>query len=191
MKTQLTKQEKGVFEEYKRLITKWDKTHNLMSVKGIKELDLHIEDALSIAKKIKTDNLIDMGSGAGFPGLPLAIKLKNKFFYLVESNQKKASFLLNTTNSLELENIKVVNERIQDYQPRENQLEIVTRAFGDINTTIKAASKIIDRGGLLRMMKITEENITDNLKKKYKIISTENIYSGLRSNNLLVTVGLR
>ena len=191
MKTQLTKHEKDVFEEYKRLITKWDKTHNLMSAKGIKELDLHIEDALSISKKIKTDNPIDMGSGAGFPGLPLAIKLKNKFFYLVESNQKKASFLLNTTNSLELENIKVVNERIQDYKPRENQLEIITRAFGDINTTIKAASKIIDRGGLLRMMKITEENITDNLKKKYKIISTENIYSGLRSNNLLVTVGLR
>ena len=191
MKTQPTKQEKDVFEEYKRLITKWDKTHNLMSAKGIKELDLHIEDALSISKKIKTDNLIDMGSGAGFPGLPLAIKLKNKFFYLVESNQKKASFLLNTTNSLELENIKVVNKRIQDYKPRENQLEIVTRAFGDINTAIKAASKIIDRGGLLRMMKITEENITDNLKKKYKIISTENIYSGLRSNNLLVTVGLR
>jgi len=191
LKTQLTKHEKDVFEEYKRLITKWDKTHNLMSAKGIKELDLHIEDALSISKKVKTDNLIDMGSGAGFPGLPLAIKLKNKFFYLVESNQKKASFLLNTTNSLELENIKVVNERIQDYKPRENQLEIITRAFGDINTTIKAASKIIDRGGLLRMMKITEENITDNLKKKYKIISTENIYSGLRSNNLLVTVGLR
>ena len=59
-----------------------------------------------------------------------------------------------------------------------------------MNTTIKAASKILDRGGLLRMMKTSEEDITDNLKKKYKIISTENIYSQLRSNNLLVTVGL-
>jgi 16S rRNA (guanine527-N7)-methyltransferase len=161
-----------------------------MSAKGIKELDLHIEDALSVSKKIQADSLIDMGSGAGFPGLPLAIKLKNKFFYLVESNQKKASFLINATNTLELENIKVVNERIQDYKPTKNQLEIITRAFGDINTTIKAASKILDRGGLLRMMKTSEEDITDNLKKKYKIISTENIYSQLRSNNLLVTVGL-
>jgi 16S rRNA (guanine527-N7)-methyltransferase len=190
LKTKVTKKEKDVFEEYKRLIVRWDKTHNLMSAKGIKELDLHIEDALSVSKKIQADSLIDMGSGAGFPGLPLAIKLKNKFFYLVESNQKKASFLINATNTLELENIKVVNERIQDYKPTKNQLEIITRAFGDINTTIKAASKILDRGSLLRMMKTSEEDITDNLKKKYKIISTENIYSQLRSNNLLVTVGL-
>ena len=78
------KEEAELFTKYKELIVSWNRTHNLMSKSGIKEIDLHIQDSLSVQDKLTQNTLLDVGSGAGFPGIPLAIKKPETKVYLVE-----------------------------------------------------------------------------------------------------------
>jgi len=99
--------------EYQSQLLAWNKTHNLVSKSQIKLIPDHIEDSLLIGKTLK-DFIVDLGSGGGLPGIPLAIRYPNKHFCLVESNTKKSSFLLNTTSRLNLENTTVLNKRIED-----------------------------------------------------------------------------
>ena len=173
------------------LIKEWGKTHNLMSRAGIQQAHLHVEDSLSIAKKIKKQIIVDMGSGAGFPGVPLAISLPKKTFYLVESNKKKAAFLLHAINRLDLKNTTVVAERMESFSLQQEGVEIVSRAFGGIDESINSAKNFLDKGSLLKLMRTEKGEIGEKFKKKYKIISSENIYSELRSRkNVLVTIGV-
>ena len=86
-------------EKYKELLLKWNKTHNLVSKSQALNLDEHIDDSLSVSNFLGPE-ILDLGSGGGFPGIPLAIKNPAKKLYLVESNTKKAAFLLNTILSL-------------------------------------------------------------------------------------------
>jgi len=172
------------------LIKEWGKTHNLMSRTGIQQAHLHVEDSLSIAKKIKKQIIVDMGSGAGFPGIPLAISLPKKTFYLVESNKKKAAFLLHAINRLDLKNTTVVAERMESFSLQQEGVEIVSRAFGGIDESINSAKYFLDKGSFLKLMRTEKGEIGEKFKKKYKIISSENIYSELRSRkNVLVTIG--
>ena len=80
-------------EKYKELLLKWNKTHNLISKKQAQNIEDHISDSLVISSLLK-ENIVDLGSGGGLPGIPLAITNPNKEFYLIESNTKKSSFLL-------------------------------------------------------------------------------------------------
>jgi len=172
------------------LIKEWGKTHNLMSRTGIQQAHLHVEDSLSIVKKIKRQTIVDMGSGAGLPGIPLAISLPKKTFYLVESNKKKAAFLLHAINRLELKNTTVVAERMESFSLQQEGVEIVSRAFGGIDESINSAKSFLDKGSFLKLMRTEKGEIGEKFKKKYKIISSENIYSELRSRkNVLVTIG--
>ncbi|MDG2061810.1 MAG: 16S rRNA (guanine(527)-N(7))-methyltransferase RsmG [SAR86 cluster bacterium] len=187
----IKKEEKLLFNSYKELILSWGKTHNLMSKSALQEIDLHIDDSLSVATKIQGKNIIDLGSGAGFPGIPVAIRRKELKFYLVESNNKKSSFLFRTVHELGLTNVEVISERMENFFLKKTDVEIIARAFGDIDRAISTSSYYLDRGALLRLMKTNsqKQKIGKKLSKKYQIISTENIYSELRSQNILITVG--
>ncbi len=88
-------------KNYEQLVVSWSKTHNLISKSQISNIGAHIEDSLSISGMLR-NSIMDVGSGGGFPGIPLAITNPEKNFFLVESNAKKSAFLLNTSNQLEL-----------------------------------------------------------------------------------------
>ena len=90
------------------LVLEWNKTHNLISKNQEPKLDEHVQDSLSIIPHLGRV-VVDLGSGGGLPGIPIAIKEPKKRIILVESNQKKAAFLLNTTNKLNLTNVVTVN----------------------------------------------------------------------------------
>ena len=81
-------------KQYTELIRSWNKTHNLVSQSQAQNLDQHIEDSLSVFEGVG-QVVVDLGSGGGLPGIPLAIKGPEKQVVLVESSSKKASFLLN------------------------------------------------------------------------------------------------
>jgi 16S rRNA (guanine527-N7)-methyltransferase len=186
------KEEAELFTKYKELIVSWNRTHNLMSKSGIKEIDLHIQDSLSVQDKLTQNTLLDVGSGAGFPGIPLAIKKPETKVYLVESNKKKAAFLLHCTLNLGLKNVTVYNGRVEDLKIEKAQrVEMIGRAFGTLENSLKCASGLLDDGAVLFLMRTKEEPIGKKYSKKYKIISTENIYSELRSQKgLLIKIGL-
>ena len=120
-----------LLETYEKLLVSWDKTHNLISFGQRKNLKQHIEDSLSVSLMIG-DFVVDLGSGGGLPGIPLAITNPNKQFLLVESNTKKASFLLNTVTKLCLNNAEIINDRIEniDHSNFPDCFDIISRAVG-------------------------------------------------------------
>ena len=178
-------------EKYKELLLKWNKTHNLVSKSQARNLDEHIEDSLSISGLLGPE-VLDLGSGGGFPGIPLAIKNPTKKFYLVESNAKKSAFLLNTSNQLELKNVKVYNKRIEELLPERfpNNLEIITRAFGSAAKTIKSSEHFLSCvNNSLKLMKTAQQYKEEKLPEGYKETKQEKILlKGKDKGRILVTI---
>ena len=178
-------------EKYKELLLKWNKTHNLVSKSQARNLDEHIEDSLSVSDLLGPE-VLDLGSGGGFPGIPLAIKNPTKKFYLVESNAKKSAFLLNTSNQLELKNIKVYNKRIEELLPERfpNNLEIITRAFGSVAQTIKSSEHFLSCvNNSLKLMKTAQQYKEEKLPEGYKETKQEKILlKGKDKGRILVTI---
>ena len=94
-------------KNYEQLVVSWSKTHNLISKSQISNIGAHIKDSLSISGMLR-NSIMDVGSGGGFPGIPLAITNPEKNFYLVESNAKKFSFLLKLFDKAEIINVKEI-----------------------------------------------------------------------------------
>ena len=178
-------------EKYKELLLKWNKTHNLVSKSQALNLDEHIEDSLSVSDLLGPE-VLDLGSGGGFPGIPLAIKNPTKKFYLVESNAKKSAFLLNTSNQLELKNVKVYNKRIEELLPERfpNNLEIITRAFGSAAQTIKSSEHFLSCvNNSLKLMKTAQQYKEEELPEGYKETKQEKILlKGKDKGRILVTI---
>ncbi len=183
--------EEAKIEQYIDLIKSWNKTHNLVSSSQINKLDEHVQDSLSIFKHT-SQTLLDLGSGGGFPGIPIAIKGPEKKIFLIESNTKKASFLLNTTNKLNLKNISVINGRIEDLDPKEfpKDFEIIARAIGTTKNIIKITKKYLDLPGTkLKLMKTEEQFLKEQLPEDYTVKKIHKIPSkGKDKGRILVTI---
>lgn len=168
-------------KKYIELVQLWNKTHNLISKDQANNLKEHIEDSLSVFDEIG-EVLVDLGSGGGLPGIPIAIQGPEKQVILVESNSKKAAFLLNTINKLELKNTSVIHARIEDLDPASfpKNYEIIARAVGTPEQIIELTKKHLDQPGIkLQLMKtenqLKSETIPPNyaIKKILKIPSKE------------------
>ena len=94
--------------------------------------------------------VVDLGSGGGLPGIPLAITNPQKQFLLVESNTKKASFLLNTVTKLNLHNTEVINDRIENIDSSNfpDRFDIVSRAVGSIEANIALTEQLLNKKGV-------------------------------------------
>ena len=162
-----------------------------MSKSQATNLDDHIEDSLSVSDFLG-EEILDMGSGGGFPGIPLAILNPEKKIHLVESNTKKSSFLLNATNHLGLQNIKVYNKRMEDLLPENfsESLEIITRAFGPTSRIISSSEHFLTyRKGSLKLMKTAQQYNAEPLPGGYEEVKREKILSkGKDKGRILVTI---
>ena len=102
--------------EFCNYIKKSNKLYNLTSIKDINDMLIkHVLDSLSINEYILGNNILDIGSGAGLPGIPLALVHPNKDFLLMDSNNKKIIFLNHVKINLDIENIDLLHERIEDF----------------------------------------------------------------------------
>ena len=168
-------------EQYIELLLSWNKTHNLISRTQTNNINEHVKDSLSVLRHVGSV-LVDLGSGGGLPGIPIAIKAPRKKMILVESNSKKASFLLNTKNKLNLTNVSVMHSRIEDIGPAQlpEGYEIIARAVGVVEHLIGLTKAHLDGPGTqLKLMK-TEEQVEEEplppnyaIKKIYKLPSKE------------------
>ena len=178
-------------KNYEQLVVSWSKTHNLISKSQISNIGAHIEDSLSISGMLR-NSIMDVGSGGGFPGIPLAITNPEKNFYLVESNAKKFSFLLNTTNKLELHNVKIYNKRVEALEVSEfpEDLDVVARALGSTKDIIQLTKAFLDnKNTKLKLMKTEEQMLNENLPKGYVVTKKESIYSKEKDKSrILVTI---
>ena len=137
------------FQVYLDLLVKWNQKINLTSEKTPKEiLEQHIFDSLQYAQALSPKDVItDIGSGAGFPGMPLKIIYPDLKITLIESQRKRCSFLEAAILQLGLEGIRVINERAEKILPSGLVEAVIFRAVSDINNCLEIAAPFLKIGG--------------------------------------------
>ena len=143
------------FERYLDLLEKWNAVINLTAVRERSRMvTLHLLDSLTVVPRLagKT-RLLDVGSGAGMPGIPLAIALPQLQVTLLEANQKKAAFLRQARLELGLDNVQVVAERVEQWQTDERFDAVVSRAFSDLPDFVASARRLLAPDGSIIAMK--------------------------------------
>ncbi len=125
--------QKTQIENYLALLSKWSKAYNLTAITDYDEMVAkHVLDSLSIKEYVTGDRIIDVGTGAGLPGLILSIVFPDKYFTLLDSNGKKIRFLIQAIHDLSLKNCEAIQMRVEDYQPAQPFDCITSRAFADL-----------------------------------------------------------
>jgi len=153
---------------YLALIQKWNKVHNLTAVRDPEQMViLHLLDSLVVMPHIKVKRLLDVGSGAGLPGIPLAICMPDLQVTTLDSNQKKASFMRQAKAELGLSNLEVVSTRVEQYQPAEKFEAVISRAFSDLSLFVKLTQHLCAASGnWLAMKGVVPEDELHELKAK-------------------------
>lgn len=132
---ELTAQQHELLLGYLALLIKWNQAYNLTAVRNPDEMvSRHLLDSLSVMSFIHNDaeRWLDVGSGGGMPGIPLAILYPHKQVTLLDSNGKKTRFLTQVKMELKLDNLQVIHSRVEDYQPEQPFCGIISRAFSSM-----------------------------------------------------------
>ena len=121
--------------QYLALLIKWNKAYNLTAVRNPDEMvSRHLLDSLSVVEYVEQygDHWLDVGSGGGMPGVPLAIMFPQRKFTLLDSNGKKTRFLTQVKLELKLDNLEVIHSRVEAYTPEQAFSGIISRAFSSL-----------------------------------------------------------
>jgi len=130
---QLTDRQKDQLIQLVQLLNKWNKAYNLTSVRDPQEMLVkHILDSIVVSPYLQGDSFIDVGTGPGLPGLPLAIINPTKQFVLLDSLGKRISFIRNAVRELGLTNVEPVLSRVEEYQPAQKFDGVLSRAFASL-----------------------------------------------------------
>jgi 16S rRNA (guanine527-N7)-methyltransferase len=187
----LESKQKKLLEDYETFLISWNRTHNLISKSQTTFLKEHIQDSLAISSKLQRC-LVDLGSGGGLPGIPIAIANPEKTVILVESNTKKSAFLLNATGRLGLKNTQVINERIEKIDPSTlpEQFDVVSRAVGSIKTNINLVSDLLKNKRIeLKLMKTEDQLDQEKIPPGYIIKKIDKFPSKTKDKTrILVTI---
>ena len=139
---------------YVDLLEKWNRAYNLTAIRDRREIvDRHLIESLSIAPFLSGDSRVDVGTGAGLPGIPLAIIEPSAHYVLLDSNGKKTRFLSEVKRALALSNIDVETTRVESWRPGRHFDAVVTRAFADLGTTLERVDHLMGSQGMLFAMK--------------------------------------
>ena len=174
---------------YIQLIARWNKAFNLTAIRDVEEMvSKHLLDSLVVQPYVEGSTVLDVGSGAGLPGIPFAITSPDKQFVLLDSNGKKTRFLTQVKIDLKLDNVEVVHQRVQDYHPtREGHriyFDVITaRAYASTGDILKSTSHLQDaQTRLLVMQGKLDETINDEQsdndqihKSPYQLIGSHSL----------------
>jgi len=140
--------------DYLALMEKWNRVHNLTAVRErSKMVSNHLLDCLAVAPYLVARTVLDVGSGAGLPGIPLALMWPQAFVTLLDSNHKKAAFLRQAMIELGLKNTEVVCERVETWQPQRQFELVISRAVSDVPEFLNLAGRLCAADGTVAAMK--------------------------------------
>ncbi len=165
MSVALTGEQTEKLLAYIREFEKWNKAYNLSAVRDVQQMVArHLLDSLSVVpwltsqkidvqKKFPLTRMIDVGTGGGLPGIPLAIMFPEKQFTLLDSNGKKTRFLFHVKTLLGLTNVTVENRRVEEFAPAEKFEGVISRAFASLQDMTEGCASLIKPDGIFLAMK--------------------------------------
>ena len=159
LKLDLSSEQIGQLAELQSQLLKWNKTFNLTAISDEDEaLKLHLLDSLAIVPFWQFKKTLDVGTGAGFPGLPLAISLPDQEFHLLDSNSKKIRFIRQQIHHLGLKNVTAIHARVEKHTPQDYDC-IVSRAFASLEDMVNWSKHLlVDNGYWMAMKGVFEDS---------------------------------
>ena len=170
-------------EAYLVLLFRWNRVTNLSGIKNLTDMvPVHLMDSLSVSPYIKGNTILDVGSGAGLPGIPLAILYPKKLFTLLDSNGKKTRFMRQAVIDLKLNNVQIIQERVETFHREFDH--VISRAFSSLGDFLDSSERLVKPGGSLLAMKGDKMEQLNN--KKMSVHSL--LVPGLKSARYLYVV---
>ena len=150
--------------DYLELLNKWNKVYNLTAIRDPHQMvSHHLLDSLSVAKHLWPGQWLDVGCGAGLPGMVLAIALPDRHFTMLDSNSKKTSFVQQAIIELGLSNASVICARVEDWRPPERFDGIISRAYSELGDFLRSTRHLISEQGKWAAMKGSPEQELERL----------------------------
>ena len=178
MQIELTDAQADALMDYLGLFQKWNKAYNLTAIREPQSMvDLHLLDSLAVHPYVQEANtIIDVGTGPGLPGVVLAIMNPHKQFTLLDSNGKKTRFLFQARTALQLENLTIVNDRVEAYHPPQPFDMIVSRAFASLaDMTTWCRHLRADDGCFLAMKGQYRDDELRAIEDEFKLVASHAI----------------
>jgi 16S rRNA (guanine527-N7)-methyltransferase len=139
---------------YLSLLQKWNAAYNLTAVRGKERmLTHHLLDSLAVVPHLRGSAWVDVGSGAGLPGIPIALARPDSSVTLVDSNHKKTAFLEQVVIELGLRNVTVSRGRVEEWRPEQGFDVVISRALSDLPEFLALAGRLCAPGGVIAAMK--------------------------------------
>ena len=163
---------------YLEMLQRWNKAYNLTAIREpIQMVRLHLLDSLAIHPYIQgVKDIIDVGTGPGLPGIPLAILNPDIHFTLLDSNGKKTRFLFQAINDLSLANAREINHRVEKYQSEQSFDIVISRAFSSISDMLAQCDHLVsDSGCFLAMKGKKPDSELSQITKDYKVVDLSQI----------------
>ena len=187
---QLTDRQKDQLIQLVQLLNKWNKAYNLTSVRDPQEMLVkHILDSIVVSSYLQGDRCIDVGTGPGLPGLPLAIINPTKQFVLLDSLGKRISFIRNAVRELGLTNVEPVLSRVEEYQSEQKFDGVLSRAFASLKDMTDWCHHLPKQDGYFYALKgIYHEDEVQELDKKFEVkdVITLNVPELVGERHLIV-----
>lgn len=140
--------------QYLLLLAKWNQAYNLTAIRDIESMvTRHLLDSLAILPWVTGQRILDVGSGAGLPGIPLALALPDKQFVLLDSNGKKVRFMQEAKRALKLDNLELVQIRVENYHPEQDFDTVMSRAFSELQLMLSLTKHLLAPEGKWLAMK--------------------------------------
>ncbi len=140
--------------KYLELVGKWNKTYNLTAIREQdRMLTHHLLDSLAVLPHVKGPRVLDVGSGAGFPGIPLALARPDCHFTLLDSSHKKTAFMRQAVIELKLTNVELVCARVENWTDSKPFDAVISRAFSDLPEFLTLSGRLCAGNGVVIAMK--------------------------------------
>jgi len=165
------------FMMYLELLLRWNKAFNLTAVTDPKQVVIkHFLDSIAVAPYVSGQRILDVGAGAGLPGIPLALLYPQILFVLLDTNGKKTRFMQQAVAELRLENVEVVKSRVESYIPDEKFDQIFSRAFSSIDDKINGVAHLLKPHARIMAMKggVPTSELS-NIKSGFELISVHHL----------------
>ena len=163
--------------KYLELLQQWNRAYNLTAITDpVAMVHLHLLDSLAILPFLKGKRFIDVGTGPGLPGIPLAIVMPDSHFTLLDSNGKRVRFLFQVRVALGLDNVSEIHSRVESFNPQQGFDGIISRAFTSLAEMVNKTQHFLAENGVFFAMKgrFPEKELSE-LAKPYNVITSHRL----------------